>query len=125
VQALQLNELGIIPDKIILLTATEDAQQMKMKENLLVNDPNMEMDDLKVTVKNQITEYKLNIKGIKETFGNFLFEVTESDGDLIYANLVSMLRVKYNKESPRKSPCIIVQGPPGSGRTTQAKFLAK
>ena len=84
----------------------------------------MENDDIKVSVKNQITEYKLNFKGIKETFGNFLFEVTESDKEKIEANLESMLRVKYSKESPRKPPHIIVQGPPGSGKTTQAKLLA-
>ena len=50
----------------------------------------------------------MNIKGIKDHFGNFLFEVMEDEREKIEANLVNMLRVRYNKQSPRKPPSIIV-----------------
>lgn len=67
----------------------------------------------------------MNIKGVKELFKNFLFEVKEEEKQKIEANLICMLKVKYNKESPRKPPQVIIQGPPGSGRSTQSKLLAE
>lgn len=65
-------------------------------------------DDINLAVKKQLLEYKLNIKGVKELFKNFLFEVEGEDRTKIGANLISMLKVKYNKESPRKPPGIII-----------------
>jgi ATP-dependent 26S proteasome regulatory subunit len=41
------------------------------------------------------------------------------------ANLISMLKIRFSKQSPRRAPKVIIQGPPGSGRTTQAKKLAQ
>ena len=36
-----------------------------------------------------------------------------------------MLKIRFSKVSPRRAPTIILQGPPGSGRTTQAKKFAE
>ena len=38
---------------------------------------------------------------------------------------MKMIGLKYSRQSPIKPPKIIVQGPPGSGRSTQAKLLAE
>ena len=35
-----------------------------------------------------------------------------------------MVSIKFSEKSPRRPPCIVVLGPPGSGRTTQARLIA-
>ena len=60
-------------------------------------------------------------------FKNFLFEIdaTKLEKEEVEANLINMLKIRFSKNSPRRPPKIVVQGPPGSGRTTQAKLLAQ
>lgn len=35
-----------------------------------------------------------------------------------------MLRIRYRSNAPRRPPRVILLGPPGSGRSTQASILA-
>ena len=60
-------------------------------------------------------------------FKNFLFEIdaTKLEKEEVEANLINMLKIRFSKNSPRRPPKIVIQGPPGSGRTTQAKLLAQ
>lgn len=36
-----------------------------------------------------------------------------------------MLRIRYKSNAPRRPPRVILLGPPGSGRSTQASIIAK
>ncbi len=36
-----------------------------------------------------------------------------------------MLRIRYRSNAPRRPPRVILLGPPGSGRSTQASVIAK
>lgn len=36
-----------------------------------------------------------------------------------------MLRIRFRSNAPRRPPRVILLGPPGSGRTTQAAIIAK
>ena len=36
-----------------------------------------------------------------------------------------MLRIRYKSNAPRRPPRVILIGPPGSGRSTQANVIAK
>ena len=36
-----------------------------------------------------------------------------------------MLRIRYRANAPRRPPRVILLGPPGSGRSTQAEVIAK
>jgi adenylate kinase len=36
-----------------------------------------------------------------------------------------MLRIRYRSNAPRRPPRVILLGPPGSGRSTQADIIAK
>jgi adenylate kinase len=36
-----------------------------------------------------------------------------------------MLRIRYRSNAPRRPPRVILLGPPGSGRSTQASLISK
>lgn len=54
VQALKLGHLGVVPDKIICLNASEENQANKLKQNILEIDPNMKNEEIEMAVKNQL-----------------------------------------------------------------------
>ena len=66
------------------------------------------------------------MKEVKEVYKNFLFTVDTDDRQphQIETTLVRMVSLKFSESSPRKPPSIVILGPPGSGRTTQARLVA-
>mmetsp|Transcript_15199 Transcript_15199/g.25726 ORF Transcript_15199/g.25726 Transcript_15199/m.25726 type:complete len:87 (+) Transcript_15199:567-827(+) len=76
--------------------------------------------------KSILMEHQLHFKGVKEVFGNFLFNIDVSalSPENIVENMRKMLQIVFSKNSPRRPPQIIILGPPGSGRSTQAKLIA-
>lgn len=122
-----VGKMGIIPDKMVLLNTSADKSTARIKQALLEQDPNLQSQDLEAAIKNVHQEYNLNILGVKEVFKKFLFEIDTAtmEKEAVEANLICMLKLRFSKQSPRRPPKIIVQGPPGSGRTTQANILAK
>ncbi len=67
----------------------------------------------------------MNIAGVREAYEGFLYQVRvnpETVSDTV-ASLKRMVQVKLN--SPKRPPRLIILGPPGSGRATQARALAK
>lgn len=79
-------------------------------------------------VANQaIEEYDLHIKGVKAAFNGFVYEynaVDKAQND-VANDLARMLRIRYRSNAPRRPPRVILLGPPGSGRSTQAGIIAK
>ena len=72
-------------------------------------------------------EYDLNIKGVKEAFKGFIYEynaIDKAQND-VPNELARMLRIRYKSNAPRRPPRVILLGPPGSGRSTQAGIIAK
>lgn len=66
------------------------------------------------------------MRGVREVFGKFFF-IVDCTGKLqhqIETNLIRMISLKFNKNSPRRPPQIVLLGPPGSGRATQGRLLA-
>jgi pantothenate kinase len=66
------------------------------------------------------------MRGVKQVFNQFIFEhdtVDKAQSD-VEKELYKMLKLKYKNDSPLRPPRIIINGPPGSGRTTQTEALS-
>lgn len=71
-------------------------------------------------------EYDLHIKGVKSAFKGFIYEynaIDKAQND-VANDLARMLRIRYRSNAPRRPPRVILLGPPGSGRSTQAEVIA-
>jgi len=77
---------------------------------LLEQDPNLQSQDLEAAIRNIHQEYSLNILGVQEVFKSFLFEVdtTKLEKEEVEANLISMLGIRFSKQSSRRPPKIVI-----------------
>ncbi len=71
-------------------------------------------------------EYEVNMNAVLETFNQFVFTMDCSDkGSNEAANdLARMLRIRHRNNAPRRPPKVMLIGPPGCGRSTQAQMIA-
>ena len=67
------------------------------------------------------------MRGVKTAFKGFIYEYEtgEKDQNEVANDLARMLRIRYKNDAPRRPPRVILLGPPGSGRSTQAKIISK
>lgn len=70
-----IGKLGVIPDKILLLNTSENNQKARLMQNFLEADYNLSGEELERPVRNALQEYNLNIKGVREVFGPFIFDI--------------------------------------------------
>ena len=73
-----------------------------------------------------VEEYELHMRGVKNAFDGFVYEYKgdEKEQNEVANDLARMLRIRYKSDAPRRPPRIILLGPPGSGRSTQARILS-
>lgn len=74
-QALSLQRMGIIPDRVILLNQTDEFTRFQIKENLLAMNSTISdalVDDL---TEKKLHEYHLHKDKVSEVFGKSLFEL--------------------------------------------------
>jgi 2-phosphoglycerate kinase len=66
------------------------------------------------------------MRGVNSTFKGFIYEYQgdEKEQNEVANDLARMLRIRYKSDAPRRPPRVILLGPPGSGRSTQAKILS-
>lgn len=119
--------MGVLPDKFILLRVKYSAAIARMKNNLIQVNQSLYGNELEDLASNTYKEYELNMKGVKEVFNQFIFEHNAEDktSSDVTAELKKMLDLRYKNDAPRRPPRIILMGPPGSGRSTQAKMMAE
>jgi len=67
------------------------------------------------------------MKGVHEAFNQFIFEHDAVDKAQVDVGneLLRMLNLRFKSNAPRRPPKIIIIGPPGSGRDTQAKMVSQ
>lgn len=80
-------------------------------------------DDL---VERVYQEFEVNMNAVVETFGPFIYSIDCSDRaqNEIANDLARMLRIRHRNNAPRRPPKVILIGPPGSGKSTQAQMIA-
>lgn len=123
-QALTLQKIGIIPDKFILLNANEETSIERVRKALIEDGTKLVGVDLDHAAENAIAEYNLHIKGVKDWYSKFIYEAdVEKSLEEMEQDLIKMVKIKISDQM--RPPRIIILGPPGSGRSTQAKHVAK
>lgn len=122
-----MEKLGVIPDKIINLSCEDDMTLSRIKTILRENNKDMLATDLIIEAEKMLMEYSLNQKGVAEVFGSFMFNIdcTIKLQVDVYDNIHKMLAIRFSKSSPRIPPKIVILGPPGSGRSSQADLLSQ
>lgn len=95
-----------------------------IKQSLEKQGTPLQGEDLEKAAQVSYDEYMSNIKGVKEVYDGFLFNVqVNKDINNIIEDLKRMVQVKLN--SPKRPPRLIILGPPGSGRSSQARVLSQ
>ena len=127
VQALALQKLGVVPDKILLIDVDADSTATRVKNNLMTAGSTLYGPELDEVAEQSIEEYRLHIAGVKVAFNGFIYEyqANNKDQNEVANDLARMLRIRYKTDAPRRPPRVILLGPPGSGRQTQADILSK
>ncbi len=126
VQALSLQKIGVIPDKFILLDIKRSASITKVKNNLIAANTSLYGPELEDVANRALEEYDLHVAGVKSAFKGFVYEYEATDkstGD-VANDLARMLRIRFRSNAPRRPPRVILLGPPGSGRSTQAQIIS-
>mmetsp|Transcript_22934 Transcript_22934/g.17382 ORF Transcript_22934/g.17382 Transcript_22934/m.17382 type:complete len:219 (+) Transcript_22934:358-1014(+) len=119
--------MGNIPDKFILLNIKSNVTVEKLKRNLTSEEQVIHYlpEQIDMLARNALTEYKINIEGVKEVCKG---QIVEMDGNkaeaIVLEDIARML--KLNKSNgPRRPPRVVLLGPPGSGKQEIAEKIAQ
>lgn len=119
--------MGVLPDKFIYLQVKPSAVIARMKNNLITVNQSLYGAELESLAAECFKEFELHMRGVREAFNQFIIEHNAEDKTApdVAAELKRMLDLRYKSDAPRRPPRILIMGPPGSGRTTQAKLMAE
>ena len=72
-------------------------------------------------------EYELQLKGVRAIFKGFLTDlnIDQRESQEVSSHLSKMIALRYRPVSPKRPPQILILGPPGSGRQSQARGIAE
>ena len=121
-QALSLQRMGIIPDKIINLNVKKHNSLARIKQNLIATSQDVYGDMADELAERMYVENEINMNAVQETFNQFIYTMDCQDKpqNEVANDLARMLRIRHRNNAPRRPPKVILIGPPGSGRSTQA-----
>jgi adenylate kinase len=126
-QALTPKEAGYCLDKVLLLYTGEAAIRKRYAAKVAAQGFSAaEKEDL---INTRLQLYQRHVISIVELYKNIIrqVEVSASDDDqnLVYSVIQRNLHVRAHSNAPLRAHRICIIGPPGSGRTSQARALAK
>lgn len=127
VQSLALQRAGVIPDRIAILNTDEAAYQAKFKENYAEAQEQKPTDEslLEEAAQRAIEELAYNLNGVKDVYSTQWHEIDSSGSvDKVSDRAARIFLMKGRSSAPRRPPKVILLGPPGSGRSSQAQNLA-
>jgi len=110
------------------LKGDDEASQETIKETMTNNGTGYFGNELNEVINQAIQEYHLHIKGVQDAFKGFIYEydcTSRPQVNVVGNDLAKMLRIRFRSTAPRRPPRVILLGPPGSGKTTQAQNIAQ
>lgn len=108
--------MKVRPDKFFMLSYPDSTSKDNLKMKMIQKGSRVAYNndmELEMTARNAVTEYRVNVEGVKEQFAGNIIEI---DGKVGKKKIVEeMARYMQMKESkaPKKAPRIIIMGPPG------------
>ena len=111
---------------MINLTCTEEQSLNRIKQNQIEYDSSPTQIQLVNYAKSILLEYQLNASEVKQVYKNFMFDIDTDDIDKQEVdNIIErMMKLKFSKKSSNRPPKCVIVGPPGCGRSTQARKAA-
>ena len=76
--------------------------------------------------KSLYREWDVHQREVNATFNQFIYfyDCNDKQQQDVANDLARMLRIRFRNGAPRRPPKVLLLGPPGSGRTTQAEIIA-
>ena len=121
-----MQKMGIIPDKFINLSIRKHNALARIKQNLVATNQDVYGDLADEVAERMYQEWEVNHNAVIETFNQFIYNMdcTDKAQNEVANDLARMLRIRHRNNAPRRPPRVILIGPPGSGRSTQAQLIA-
>ena len=118
--------MGVIPDNFVEITQSQEESCATIKQRIMEKGDVTDEAAATEMAERCIQEYDINMAAVKETFNQFIYTYDRTGKDQIAVNgdLTRMMRIRHRNDAPRRPPKIMLIGPPGSGRSTQAQKIA-
>ena len=118
--------MGIIPDKFINLKIRKHTSLARIKQNLVAASQDIYGDMADEVAERIYEEYDINMNTVMDTFNQFVYTIDCSDRaqNEVANDLARMLRIRHRNNAPRRPPKVLIIGPPGCGKSTQAQEIS-
>lgn len=126
-QAIWITKMNFIPDHIILLDVTDRLTKERVRENLTNEEAIVKIEEDKIgqITEDAIVEYNMHIEGVKEVYSGMISVIDGNKRqDIVLQEIARIIKLKV-VNAPKRCPKIVLIGPPGSGKTTQAIKIAE
>lgn len=126
-QAVSLQRMGIIPDRLILLKQSDEFNRYQVKENLIALNSSLSDQEVEELTNKKLLEFSMHVPKVKDVFNNAVFELDSNDKTWTHVELQirKQIALKFGSGSPKQVPKIVLLGPPGAGKQTQGAILAQ
>jgi adenylate kinase len=120
--------MKIIPDKVMNINIKKYACIARIKNNIQNQNPDLSYGDGELADEISLRMYQdfmMHQQGVLDTLGSFVYQFDASEKTINDTgnDLTRMLRVRFRNNAPRRPPKVILIGPPGAGKTTQARLV--
>lgn len=119
--------MGFIPDHLILLDVSDRLTKERVRENLTNEEAIVKIEEEKIEqiTEDAVIEYNMHIEGVKEVYSGMISVIDGNKRqDIVLQEIARIIKLKV-VNAPKRCPKIILIGPPGSGKTTQAIKIAE
>lgn len=122
IQAQKIRELKILPDVIMILNKDVESCMETLIKDFVAGGDNVKTATSKA--QESIDEYYHMVKEVKSIYPASIFESDQNDQH-IKRKLLRINRVTSYPTAPKRSPRILIVGPPGSGRSTITSIVSE